>query len=66
MKTYLLKLTKDERKFMEGALELHIDLCQDSIHDNIYFKDEERVEEGKEELKKLMGVMEKIKKAKAI
>lgn len=34
MKTYRIKVTKDEREMIESALHQAIDLTKDAIHDN--------------------------------
>lgn len=64
MKTYLLKITKEEKMIIDSVLNQGIELCKEAIHDNIYFKDEEGIKSCTQELKEIREVLWKIRSVK--
>lgn len=64
MKTYCIKVTKDEREMIESALHQVIDLTKDAIHDNEFEGDKESVKELKQEMKLMRESLRAVKAAK--
>ena len=65
MKTYRIKITKDEKEMIESALHQLIDLTKDAIHDNEYDGDAESVNELKQEMKLMRESLRAMRAAKA-
>jgi len=64
MKTYLLKITKEDKDTIEWALAEWVELTKEAIKDNTADEDEEAVKELKGELKKIREVLQKVKRVK--
>lgn len=64
MKTYRIKVTKDEKEMIESALHQLIDLTKDAIHDNEFDGDAETVKELKQEMKLMRESLRAMKSAK--
>lgn len=64
MKTYTLKITKEDRDTIKWALEEWVGFTKDAIKANTIDEDEEAVKELKQEMKKIREALRKIKSAK--